>query len=651
LNLLARTGNSITSVKTGAGADTILVDLNSLRADATIAGGAGADTLQIMNSLTAGGNFGPTAYAMSGVETIRVSGYDSSVDYTGTVTLSGSNFTDLATLRVDANISGNVTLTGLGAKDITVQLVGAATNRNNTISVENTSKGTVTLTGGTATTARDINDQVNFTKATSVDYQVAANHTVVGGTGANTYTLTSPEATSVTVGGDGAFNDTWTDATTAGVIAAKATSLTINQSSSSQSTGWNVGVAGSVGTSATLKNLTVTSASTAASPGVSVISANDATSHYFTNLETLAVTTATPFSLTTTGAAGGTRYTLDDITSVTLAGAGSTSAVTLGALGRTDLPYGISLTASGLRGGTTAGANNLGLDITSVSVGAGQTINLNLTGMADAASTALTNVTIGSVVEAANSSAVLAGSVVINGAGMKSEGNVSLASSGDIRAKTINIDLSGAATTGTLVIGTTSIFGADVTIKTPSAPSSANIGGSGAAGISATNFTYVGPTTVAENGGMGITTRGATFTADLTTGLGDDTFTITGSSTTSSITVKGDLKDGSGDRVTTTAAGYTVPSSGVGVTINLADLKDSDSTTTGSAGVDTITGSAGADIFEGRGGGDFLTGGAGRDLFRIAAAPTETGLPLGTTSGSNTIILRSGNSTTFDANY
>jgi serralysin len=219
------------------------------------------------------------------------------------------------------------------------------------------------------------------------------------------------------------------------------------------------------------------------------------------------------------------------------------------------------------------------------------------------------------------------------------EGNLDISKAAAIFSKTVTIDLSGSQLAGTVKIardgGTAQTITADtVSIKAPTAPGAFQLGN-----ITTADLTYVGPSTVAASSTLAITTSSAAFKANLTTGLGNDVFAITGGATTATYTVTGDLKDGTSDELTLTAA---AKSGSTGVTIDISGIKNIElSTLTGSANKDTITGSAGADIIRGGNGGDVLTGGSGKDLFRVDIA-TETGSAL-----SATAITRSGNPVDF----
>jgi hypothetical protein len=610
LDLTGRSSNAMTSVKTGSGADTIKIDASALRADATIAGGDGADTLHIANSTS---DFGASGYTMTGVETLRLSGT------TGTVSFSATNVSGLSTIRIDNTVDGNVSVTGAGSDDLIVDLRAKSSGDAETkATIEGSGIITVQVNGGTSSTAATSVDSVVASKASSVVVDLPAYNTFAPS--AADFGVSAAAATSATIQGAGVFNHTWTSDTDSGLNIPKAQTLTIDQSSTT-ATGWTVGVVSDT-TTPVLKNLSVTTKSTNA---IDVHGALSGTAtNAFANLEVLTVDTATHFDFDDTAS---TVYNLPDITSVTLGGTASASQVTLGNLGANSLTYGVSLTASGLKGGLTVGT---------VKVGAGQNITVDLTGMSEVSGTSTTDITIGAMQETSAATNVRTGTITVNAAGMASEGDVSLATSADIFAKNVVVDFTSASNTGAMKLSDSGTITADtITINSPSAPSSLAIGTLAVK----SSLTYVAPTTVAATGTVAVTAAGTSFTGALTGGLGADKFAITGGASTAAFTVSGAMGDGS-DTVTITAAAKTGTT---GVTIDVSNLTSAATTLTGSSLADTITGSASADVIKGGAGGDVLTGGGGKDLFDLLNA-ADTGSVIGATT-----VLRSGSPVDFTA--
>ena len=530
-----------------------------------------------------------------------------------------------ASIRVDARQDGNVSVSGIGANDITVELNKGAsdTEADSVVTVENTAKATVLLSGGTSASSSTLTDNVSLTKATSVVLDVPQFHVfqpaaAVGG-------VDAALATSVTVKGDGQVSDAWTSNTNAGLIIPRATSLTIDQSSTTAGA-WTVGVVSNT-TTPVLTTLNVTTKST---NGITLSSDAVGNVDAFENLERVTVDTATHFNFVDGAPAA---YALPKATAITLGGTASASQVTLGAIGADTMAYGLSVTATGLRGNLTLG---------NLKVGGGQSITVDLTGMSEASGTTTTDLTIGGLQESSASTNVLTGAVTLNAKNTVSEGSFKIAESAGIWAKTVTLDLSGSsAGTGSSDVlhvahnNTTAqtITGETVVVRTPAAPTTYYVGDFSVG----SSLTYVGPTTVkaSNSGGIKIATTGSSFTADLTTGLGGDDFTITGGATTATYVVKGDLKDGT-DSVTITAA---AKSGSTGVSIDVKDLVSAAAIVTGSANADTIVGSASGDTIRGGNGADTLTGGGGKDTFLYQSSASE----LGSAALTSTAVTRSGN--------
>lgn len=358
-----------TSVKTGAGDDTISANTANLAVNATIDGGAGADRLE----LTVSSSPATTQYSMSGVETLAL-------ESSGSLTFSAKNVTGLETVEVASGYTATATLANLGSADLTFAL---KEDSSGSITADNAGAATVNVTPS-ATAVKDKAVETNttgltLTNASSVNLTVAQYSQYTGD-------VTALKATSLEAKIDGEINNT--------INLTAATAAVFNAT--------NKDVASSVTLNAgELVDLNITTAGD--------FTVNSGGSGDLTKLEALTVATAGAFSIGDLAA----------INTINLTGTGTAD---LDNLGATDLEYGITVNASGLAG---SGA----LTIADIDVGAGQSINLNVAGVAG-------DVTLTS---GAGVSGGDTGSITVNANG--TQGNVNL---GTLSAKTITVNAAGA---------------------------------------------------------------------------------------------------------------------------------------------------------------------------------------------------------------
>ncbi|MGJ0319296.1 hypothetical protein NG767_11190 [Aliarcobacter cryaerophilus] len=537
-NLNNAAAASLTTVKTGAGNDKVTLSLDDLTSNATIAGGAGADTLLVDEFKTT------KQITMSGIETVKLN----TVTAIGgaAAIFSGTNVTDLANIEVKGSnagtaLAGNVQFVNMGAKDLTVTTLGAVTGSK--ISADNSGAITVNMNKSAdtvVTTEAASTVDLDFANASSLtanvnEYQNYNGDITTGSTGAVklnvasklvnsaettkfTGTLTANSASSVTIDATGGL-----DNTTAGngvdIKAAKATTVTITAGANSASA---VNLAAE---KATTLNVT------AGVKGLDMEGVGGTT-----NLDK--VQTAT---LKTDGHLDFTGVDLKDATDITVSGSNAKSKLTLDTLGTTDITHDVKLTATGLTSGLTTGnidskTGKITLDVSGVTAGA----------------TFGTITTTGDVsINAENLGGALTTTGAITG------NNVTINAQNALGVMTISDDISNG------LDGT-----ADVTAKT--------------------SVTYTG--TNLNNNGIDIATHAdsTAFTATLNGGAKNETFTIAGNTKQTGITVTGNLGAGT-NLVTTTLANSTATAQ----TVDLSGLTSSatagDSTGTTATNYETST--------------------------------------------------------------
>ncbi len=283
----------------------------------------------------------------------------------------------------------------------------------------------------------------------------------------------------------------------------------------------------------------------------------------FSSLESLTITAGGAVDLSNTA-------TLDKVANVTLSGAETTSAVTLGSVGNSATDYDVTITSTGLKAGLTTGT-----------IDSKQNVTANLDGTTgDISLDAITSVDDSVTINAKNLTGTLA--------------------TGEITAKSVTIDTTDAL--NTVTIGTDTNDTPDITVTDSLTYT---------AGLKNANS--------ASSHGLEIATdndaTATTFT--LNGGIGDDAFAIqANNSAAATLTIKGDLGIGADQVVVTGSKADGSSSASAAITIDATGLEGSENTALiGSDYDDTIKGSAGVDYIGGMAGKDTLTGGDGADIF------------------------------------
>jgi len=561
----------ITTIATGSGNDTIRAAAGDLQITATVAGGAGQDVLKTSET-------GTVEYTMSGVETVEVLG-------------TGLKFSAAKTTGLEKIVLGDAAATtefvNLGAIDLTVDMQKSGS----TLAVDNAGALTANVKASAAAT-KDLTEAsttaVTAANATAVTLNVAKFAEFSG-------KIDAKNATQATLSVDGKLAD-------AEFIGAKAAAVVVTTTDAAVESSLKLDTA-------KLENLSVTAA------GKFTVKAGSAAgSAPLQTVQTLTVDTANAFS-----AAG---LDLLAANSVTLSGAGDKAAVTLANVGAGTLPYGVNLTASGLKAGLSVGA---------VDAGAGQSINLNVAGVTG-------KVVAGNITVAATDAGANTGAVTVNAATVG--GALTL---GNIKAKSINVDAS--AVKGAVELG--KLVGDVVTLNVAKAEGAVTVGTAADDITAKTSVTYTGQYLKANALDIVASTDSTALTVSLTGGMDNDTFNVTAGTASKSIVVSGDLGLGTNtvvvdltpanaaatDTLTLDASGLTANTAGTNsITLkgnlvgkNVITGSAASDKITGGAAVDTINGGAGNDIIDGGAGDDILSGGAGADTF-ILGTVTAAGM-------------------------
>lgn len=583
-NLTAAADGALTTVKSGAGDDTITVAMGDLSATATVDGGAGKDTLIVTG---AAGTIQPS---FAGFETVTVSGISSAL------TFSGTNTSGIENVNVSGTNTAGASFVNMGEKALNVTTVG---QQNNALSADNKAAVTFnTNTAASATSTVTTNTGVTaaFDGATALTVNVGAYADLQGNVSAAaakdvainvaskvvnsveqtklTGVVTAGEATSFTVKAEGQL------AAGSGISAAKATTGTLVTGSSSNAD-FDI-------TAAKMHTLTVT-----AGKGL------DLSGSTLTGLQNLTVTTAGAF---TVGAVN-----LVDAAAVTVSGTAATSAATFAELGATGLTHNVNLTATGLKGGLTTGAIKAGTAAAAVDI-SGVTGNVTLGAITADAGITLNAKTLGGTL--ANGAAALT----------TTKGSISVDVSNAVKSVTLgalttdgagDVSLLAGNALSTVTVGV--ITGKNVTVNGSGALGAVTVGNGTTAGtdiVAGASVTYSG-SNLNDNGVNIATAADSTdFVANLTGGAKNEVITIAGAATQKSITVSGNLGAGT-NSVAVTLANQT--SATTAQVVNLSGLTGSDKTTTttstnlsaevdgaitytGSAMNDSITFAAAADV-------------------------------------------------------
>ena len=618
-DLHAATG--LATVKGGSGDDTITV--TNLAANAVIEGGAGNDSL-ILQGINS--TLQPT---MSGFENITADG--------GTLTLSGKNMSDFNSLTVKND--AQVTLANMDASAFTVTASGFTA-------------GSVLLSDATALTYNTVSSKTDKT-SDSISTTVAASKATSATVNVGEYTevsrtLNFGAAVDVAVNvASGLGSDGKTEMTSFGGIltANKAQSFTVNAEGLLKASTFNVDAASSVLVDAAQGSMGVVKiqASKATDVSITAGSAMDIAGSSFSSAQNVTLAA-------NKGHLSGVGVALDAVNQLTLSGADATSQMTLGVLGSSTQEYGITVDASGLKGGLALGHTDAGTG----------DVALNLAGMTGAAAVGtvegnnvtihaaqLGTTTVGAITATgdvnidamgvlggnATAAAFTAGAIAADKAITVNFDGSSDMTFGALTADTVNLDASGYlgaitdsngavvdAAIGAITADTVVIKGSEIGANTFG--SAANKGNF----ITADTLTYTGGLDVDT---VYLTSKGAdTMNVSLDTGAGDDVVGLTAISSTTKITVTGDMGGNNGDGITVAGS-----ASINGININLSGLtgystsdlsaKAAGSALVGGSGVDSLT-VGGATAASAKGVLEYsMTGGAGIDTFNVVAAVTK----------------------------
>jgi len=613
------TAGRITSIKGSAGVDKITANIADLAANATITGGLGADTLTLTGS--AGGT---KQYVMSDVETVTFG-------VTADMIFSGARETGVTSVTSGSTNTAIVSLVAMGSSPLEFKSSGATVDAGD-FNTDTTGNVTVSYSAASATLAAATTADTplaDYTAAEATGVLTVNVGSFIDNTGS---TIVADKATSLVINTtSGRTTDTAaTQRTVLGgsVDAAKATSIAITSAgliASSQATAYTVNAAAA--TTATIKqdaDAAFLKLNTAKLQTLDVTSGNSFD---------LTGSTLTVLASVKADVAKGT-FTLPNLvtaSSVTVTGAGTATATpsiaSLGSLGQVGNTYGLSLTASGLAGGFTA---------TNVTGGAGFTTDINVSGVKanSGTTTAVSLQAIGAATAGAvtlNAAGVTgavsmttvdsAGAISVTASPTKtfSIGNVTSASNAG------NVDVLLDGTVGAITIGT--FTGNTVTVKASdtiggvknavgtvgtyvvSARTGANIE------VSSLEASTVTINSSSTSAGLAVALKGGNFV---------DTVTVNGVSGTTSLVLTGDMGLGT-DSITVNGAPYLGTNT---QTISVASLNNYDvSSLIGSNGKDVIVGGSGRDTIAGGRGQDTLTGGAGKDVFVFNSGDSSVSAP------------------------
>jgi hypothetical protein len=615
LALSVGTASAVTSVKAGSGDDTVAVDANDLQANAVVEGGAGADTLKLDDSV------GSTIQlSQSGFETLQLTG----VATGNTLTVSGTNTTDVATVQLDADSAnaGAVNLVNMDAADYAVNVVGG-TATGQALTIDNSGTTTVSVdvtgkqataaakaTGATTTSASD----VTASNASTADFTVGQYVSQTGNFVAN-------KATSVTLNVESGKNGATTPAELtefAGALnAAKATSITVNADGKLNAATINAAAASSAvintGSTTSTADLILTKAT-----DLQLTSKGGFTATATSDLDAVqSATIATDGALTL-------NTTLDDVASLNISGSNAKSAFdnSTNTVGDTAMDHTLTVTATGLKagfdlGGNIASAQAVTIDSTGVTgvqnIGYDKALSApaTITGsdVTLSASGATKAVTYGNIEAATDGS----GTATVNAAG--NTGNIAVGTIGAAtQHKTVSVDVSGAL--GTVALGAITSDGSVTVDATDSLKAvTLNDGANGTADISAvTGINVNAGLTALDFDGAILNAATKAFTGEINGSIEADTYDFAVANVAKAdVTLTGDMGLGN-DAISVDASAVTSGTAADTVKIDISGLTNYDAATlTGGDYADTITGGADADTIDGGTGDDTITGGADVD--------------------------------------
>jgi hypothetical protein len=586
--------SALASLVGGTSNDKFTVATDSVRADGTITGGDGSDTLTI-----SGGAAATLQLTMAGVETLEIGAA------TGVLTFDGTNVSGVENIKFTNALANNVSLTNMAQANITAEINGAATGTP-VVTFSNTGELVInTKQSSTATSSETSSVGVTTSKASSFSLNVGAGTTYNGavtlGTSTKSVSIVVPSGTGTGIGstitapGAETFNIQVAGTLAGSLTAAAAKSGTLVYSNASTDAGvFKLDAAA-------LEQLTVTTSRT-------LDLDNAAGSSVFTALQ-VGTFTSTKGTLT--------LPTLPAVASLTLTGSGSDSALDLdGVIGANTLTYPVTLTVSGF-------ANTTAANVT-------QTID-SLVGVTLDVTKATGTMNFGNINGGAQ--------VVVN-----ANGSSKAIKTGTLEGTVTTVDMFSS--------GSGSSIGTNVDALTAAsfaAPTTSDVD------ITANTVTYNGPNVTSSNVHIkGENTSTATsLTVTINGGTKTDTFYVEGNEHSKTITVSGNMGIQTGtesDKVwvkgaSTASSGHTINVSGITnaeeVTVIAPAVKTTivGSSTVGSrlvgnTAADTITGGSGVDFIVGKAGGDSMTGGGGNDVFIFATG--DTGVLTDGTSDNDT---------------
>jgi hypothetical protein len=590
------TGNTITSIKTGSGDDTITLAQAGVKANLTVDGGSGTDILNLSGAALT------VAYALPGIETVNF------VAITGDQVHSATGWSDLKTITTKggatSHTNANVTLAGLGAKDITLNVLGSS------------------VTGKTTTVDNSGAAVLNF-KADGTDAKAGTDKDSPEGN-----VIFSQAASLV------ATVDPFVSFATGEITASEATAVTLNVSSGKLAAGTEQ--SGFAGTLAAPKATSFTLTSTGGTLTAATVNAKLATSGSITNggatgtvtltdgskLTSLSITSGAQLTLTNTleltkvqsltvaanrgavsfgGAAGDTDH-FDALNTLTLSGSGSASSVEVGDVGLVANGYDLTVSASGTLNGTSTGSVH-GVEIGNVLVAAGKNVTMsfadvtgsvnigNIANTTDRAGTVTITAPKASTGTSSHTTGLVVGNVEATGAVTINASGAKTASLGTIQGSAVSVDMSKMETSAYTLGAITASTSVDLALNPLSDPEAISISG---------------------------TNTSTGLTVAIAGGVNKETITVTGTgSSVANITVSGNGVAGD-DTLVVDGRGSKAKAISISGFSNYAN-----STIHSSTANDTIQGGAGADRIEVYGGVNTLTGNAGADVFFFQAGTSN----------------------------
>lgn len=558
------TATSLQTIKGGKGDDTFTV--TNLAVDATLEGGEGNDTL-IISGISDATPLQPT---MSGFETIGIK------DSSAAITLSAKNAQDFTALQLEG-AAQTVTVANLGVSAFTVNSIGKSDGTSQTINdalLADAVDLTVNVNAAAgAEKAQEVTSNITAAAAPNAVVNVGANVTANG-----TLSFNAAQSVQLNVASNKVGDDEQTSF--AGTInAAKAQRLEINAEGDLADATFNAAGASSVTINAAQGGQAVLNAAAATGVDLTFGAAMTITSSgsHLSGAQAVTINQSAG-KLTATG------VSLDGLYSLNVSGAGTDSAVELGALGGTGTDYGLNVTASGLKAGFTAASvessGDVSLDFSQMTgdvtisgtvTGAGVTIATS-----ELAATTFNGITASSGNVELNALGNL-GKITLGGA-TATEGNINLAFDGSANIRTgdltagesITLDASGylGEVNGSTGLTTGAIDAQSVIIK-GSELSANTFNTSKTSAITADTLDFTGGMK-ADTVELKADAEATAITATVQTGAGADNVTIdlSAGDKVETLTVKGNMGGQENDTLSfsglSTASGLT--------TIDLNDL-------------------------------------------------------------------------------